>query len=167
MKNLAKRIIKVVVTVIVLACLLKVISVIPMWLTINQINRVARDATRITIIQGSMCEDDKLIGEVLAEVSDLTEINSFFSALHIESSLAQLFCMQCACGGDLEVRIDRKNAEPFQFTIHHGQSIRIPKTIAGDAAISSRSAFRLAIWLSRQGVYDKGNVQQIRVSRVP
>lgn len=159
MKNISKRITNAVIFIVMLVCLLKVLSIVPMRLTINQIAQVSRHATSITIIQGSNCEDDTIRGKVLAEITEKIEVQSFFSSLRLQPSLTQLFCMQCACGGDLEIKVNRQDTEPFLFTIHHGESIRLPKTISGDATITAGSAFRLAIWLSRHGVYDKGNVQ--------
>jgi hypothetical protein len=45
--------------------------------------------------------------------------------------------------------------------IHHGQSIRLPDTFGGDAQLATGSAFYLALWLAKHGVYeDQENVQQ-------
>lgn len=153
MKKTLRRITGALVFLLAVASLCRIVAVIPARAAMRELERTLSDAERITITQGPMTQTSERIGSVLADVADAHDISDFFHAIDIRPSLLQLFAMRCMCGGDYKVAVSRGDTEPFVFGVHHGQSIRLPDTFWGDARLTAGSAFELARWFSKHGVF--------------
>ena len=161
MKRVVKWICGALILLLALVGLCNLLAIIPAKLTQRKIWRAAMNTHRITIKQTRGWQNRGGTNNTVVVVTNREDMGEFFDSLWIQPSCIQLLCMSCACAGDLAVSVPQTNAEPFEFTIHHGHSIRLAGSGPGDAVLTPGSAHKLALWLSNHGFYNsKTNAQQ-------
>ncbi|MDZ8116994.1 hypothetical protein [Pontiella agarivorans] len=157
MKKIIKIIVLTTLSLLAVATILQLTSIIPAKVTMQQIEDIYHQTDSITLFQ---CTGDK---KELISIHDQSGIDDFFQTLTVQPTIMQLFKFTCFSPNDYGIRIFKNDGTKVEIMhLDTGGILRSKIFPWGeDVCLKQGSADRLARWLCKHGAYRNKESNQI------